>query len=173
MKIWKELKMPQNVWGICAVEDRIVVSVENPNNCVMLRFYDKEGNYFEKQIMHEASRCAALYAISSKSFLFTNNEGNSLFKVDTNNFNPAVSLYNGNMKFPQGVTCDPEGNIYVACLVSNNVLQFDKTGKILREVIHDDPAVQNPYGIRVKKLGNNIKLILTTKGKLLIYHFMQ
>lgn len=174
MKIWKELKMPQNVWGICAVEDRIVVSVENPKNCLMLRFYDKEGNYFEKQIMHEASRCAALYAISSKSFLFTNNEGNSLFKVDTNNFNPAVSLYNGNnMKFPQGVTCDPEGNIYVACLVSNNVLQFDKTGKILREVIHDDPAVQNPYGIRVKKLGNNIKLILTTKGKLLIYHFMQ
>lgn len=74
MKIWKELKMPQNVWGICAVEDGIVVSVENPNNCLMFRFYDKEGNYFEKQIMQEASRCAALYAISSKSFLFTNNE---------------------------------------------------------------------------------------------------
>lgn len=174
MKIWKELKMPQNGWGICAVEDRIVVSVDSPNNCLIFRFYDQEDNYFERQIMHKVSRCGAMYAISSESFLFTNNEENSLFKVDTNNFKPAVQIYNGNdMKFPQGVTCDPEGNIYVAGFVSNNVLQFDKNGNILREIIHNDPAVQNPYGIRVKKLGDDIKLILTTKGKLLVYHFMQ
>lgn len=172
MKIGKEFKIPQNVWGICAVEDRIVVSFDSPNNCLMFRFYDQEDNYFERQI--SVSRCGAMYAIAKESFLFTNNEENSLFKVDTNSFKPAVKLYNGNnMKFPQGVTCDPDGNIYAACLVSNNILQFDKNGNILREIIHNDPAVQNPYGIRVKKLGDDIKLILTSKGKLLVYHFMQ
>lgn len=172
MKIGKEFKIPQNVWGICAVEDRIVVSFDSPNNCLMFRFYDQEDNYFERQI--SVSRCGAMYAIAKESFLFTNNEENSLFKVDTNSFKPAVKLYNGNnMKFPQGVTCDPDGNIYAACLVSNNILQFDKNGNILREIIHNDPAVHNPYGIRVKKLGDDIKLILTSKGKLLVYHFMQ
>lgn len=77
------------------------------------------------------------------------------------------------MKFPIGVTCDPNGNVYVACFESNNVLQFDENRKFIREIIKADPAVKNPFGIRVKRLGDSVKLILTTQGKLLIYHFMQ
>ena len=77
------------------------------------------------------------------------------------------------MQKPIGVTRDPSGNIYVACFGSHNVLQFNKNGNFIREIIHTDPAVQSPYGIRVKRLGDDIKLILTTKGKVLVYRFSE
>lgn len=77
------------------------------------------------------------------------------------------------MKLPIGVTCEPNGNVYVACFGSNNVFQFNKNGIFIREIIQTDAEVQNPYGIRVKRLGDEVKLILTTQGKLLVYHFMK
>ena len=66
------------------------------------------------------------------------------------------------MKYPIGVNRDPNGNIYVVCYFSHNVLQINKKGNFIREIIHTDPAVQNPIGIRVKRLGDDIKLMLTT-----------
>lgn len=77
------------------------------------------------------------------------------------------------MKYPIGVTRDPNGNVYVACFESNNVLQFDENGKFIREIIKADPAVKNPFGIRVKGFGDDVKLILTTQEKLLVYHFVK
>lgn len=77
------------------------------------------------------------------------------------------------MKYPIGLTCDPEENIYVACFGSNNILQFNENGEFLRDIIHNDSTLKNPYGMRVKGLGDNIKLIVTTTDKLLIYRFMQ
>lgn len=77
------------------------------------------------------------------------------------------------MKYPIGLTCDPEENIYVACFGSNSILQFNGNGTFLREILHKDLSLQNPYGIRVKGLGDNIKLIVTTMDKLLIYRFKQ
>ena len=72
---------------------------------------------------------------------------------------------------PIEVTRDPNGNIYIACHDAHNVLQFNKNGNFIREIIHTDPAVRHPYGIRVKRLGDDIKLLLTTKGKVLVYRF--
>ena len=69
------------------------------------------------------------------------------------------------MKYPIEVARDPNGNICVVCYGSHNFLQLNKNGYLIREIIHTDPAVQNPYGIRVKRLGDDIKLMLTTKEK--------
>lgn len=77
------------------------------------------------------------------------------------------------MERPIGVTCDPNGNIYVACFGSNNVLQFDENGKFLREIIRKDSGFQMPYGKWVKILGDGFKLILATRQKLLVYNFIE
>lgn len=171
----KELKMPQNVWGICAVEDKIVASIETQGHGQVFRFYDHEGNYSdEHEIAQGESQCGTLHATTSKCILFTHPSGNSIFSVDPDNSEGATKLYSGNnMKYPIGLTCDPEENIYVACFGSNNILQFNGNGKFLREILHKDLSLQNPYGIRVKGLGDNIKLIVTTMDKLLIYRFKQ
>lgn len=76
------------------------------------------------------------------------------------------------MNQPIGVTCDPNGNIYVACFGSMNVLQFDGNGKFIREIIQKDSSLISLYGLRVKTLGDGVKLILTKGNKLLVYHFM-
>lgn len=167
--------MSQNAWGLCVYEDRIVVSIESKDNSQEFRFYDQVGNYCEDHTVTQgSSECGAVLATSRKSLLFTHHNGHSLFSVDINLSKTASTLYQGNnMKFPIGVTCDPNGNVYVACFESNNVLQFDENRKFIREIIKADPAVKNPFGIRVKRLGDSVKLILTTQGKLLIYHFMQ
>lgn len=172
---WKELKMLQNVWGICAVEDKIVASIESQSHGQVFRFYDQEGKYSkEHEIAQGTSQCGTLHAKSSKCIIFTHPSGNSIFSVDPNNSEGANKLYGGNnMKYPIGLTCDPEENIYVACFGSNNILQFNENGEFLREIIHNDSTLKNPYGMRVKGLGDNIKLIVTTTDKLLIYRFMQ
>ena len=75
------------------------------------------------------------------------------------------------MKYPIAVTRDPNGNVYVACFSSNNVIQFNKNSNFIRQIINTGPAVQSPYEIRVKRLGDDIKLRLTIKGKVLVYRF--
>lgn len=77
------------------------------------------------------------------------------------------------MKSPIGLACDPEGYTYVACFGSNNVLQFNENLNVVGEIIQKDSAVQRPYGIRVRRLGEDMKFILTSGEKLLLYHFMQ
>lgn len=175
ISIVKEFKMSQNAWGICAIEARIVVSITSQSNGQVFRFYDQEGNICEEhEILQGASYAGAVLATSNKSLIYTHHGGNSLFSVDISKSKSADIVHRGNnMERPIGVTCDPNGNIYVACGGSNNVLQFDENGKFIREVIKADSAVTNPYGIRVKRLGDDVKLILTTEGKLLVYQFME
>lgn len=175
VSIVKELKMPQKAWGICAIEARIVVSIGNQSNGQVFRFYDKEGNYCEEhKIPQGAPYASAVLATSNKCLFFTHHGGNSLFSVDISKSKSASPVYQGNnMERPIGVTCDPNGNVYVACNGSRNVLQFDKNGKFIREIIQKTSAVQILYGIRVKRLGNDVKLILTSQEKLLVYHFMK
>lgn len=169
------MKISQNAWGICVFEDIIVVSMENQLNGQEFRFYDQEGNYYEEYaIIPGSSQCGAVIAASKKSLLFTHHHGHFLFSVDMNVSKTASTVYEGdNMKFPVGVTRDPNGNVYVACFGSNNVLQFDENRKFIREIIKPDLAVTHPLGIRVKRLGGGIKLILTTKDKLLVYYFVK
>nr|XP_034329855.1 E3 ubiquitin-protein ligase Midline-1-like [Crassostrea gigas] len=175
VSIVKELKMPQNAWGICAIEARIVVSIGNQSNGQVFRFYDKEGNKCEEhEIPQGASYASGVLATTRKDLLYTHHSGDSLFSVDISKSKSASPVYQGNnMERPIGVTCDPNGNVYVACNGSKNVLQFDKNGKFIREIIQQTSAVQEMYGIRVKRLGNDVKLILTSQGKLLVYHFMK
>lgn len=171
----KELKISQNAWGICVYENIIVVSMENKLNGQVFRFYDQEGNYCEEYtISPGSSQYGGVIATSKKSLLFTHHLGHFLFSVDMNVSKTASTVYKGdNMKYPIGVTRDPNGNVYVACFESNNVLQFDENGKFIREIIKADPAVKNPFGIRVKGFGDDVKLILTTQEKLLVYHFVK
>lgn len=173
--VWKEMKMPENVWGVCSVEDKIIASIETQSCSHVFRMYDQEGTYCgEYEITQGASKCGAVHATSSKCLLFTHPSGNSIFSIDLHNSEPATKLYSGNnMKYPIGLTRDPEENIYVACFGSNNILQFNKKGEFLREIINKDSTLKNPYGMRVKGLGDNIKLIVTTMDKLLIYRFIQ
>ncbi|XP_052705479.1 E3 ubiquitin-protein ligase Midline-1-like [Crassostrea angulata] len=177
ISIVKELKMPQNAWGICAIEDRIVISVERPqgNAGQVFRFYDQEGNYCkEHTITPGSSNCGAVLATSNKCLFYTHHGGNSLFSVDISKSKSASAVHQGNnVKKPVGVTCDPNGNVYVACYGSKNVLQFDKNGNFIREIIQEESAVHSLFGIRVKRLGGDVKLILSTYETLLIYHFMQ
>lgn len=125
--------MPQKVWGICAVEDKIVASIETQGHGQVFRFYDHEGNYSdEHEIAQGESQCGTLHATTSKCILFTHPSGNSIFSVDPDNSEGATKLYSGNnMKYPIGLTCDPEENIYVA----SNILQFNGNGKFLREIL--------------------------------------
>ena len=51
------------------------------------------------------------------------------------------------------------------------IMSFNKNGDFIREIIHTDPAVRNPRGIRVKRLGDDIKLMLTTGNKVLVFSF--
>lgn len=167
--------MSQNAWGICVYEDIIVVSIEGKLNDQMFRFYDQEGNYYEEHsITAGSSQYGSVLATSRKSLLFTHHDRHFLLSVDINLSKKASTVYQGNnMKHPIGVTRDPNGNVYVACFGSNNVLQFDENRKFIREIIKADPAVTHPFGIRVKRLGGGIKLILTTKDKLLVYYFVK
>lgn len=170
-----ELKEPQNVWSICAIEDRFLASIGDQQNGQIFRFYDLKGNLCEEHMITVGfSECSALHATSNKSLLFTHHNGHSLYSVDVSESKlqlPSMVYQGNNMNRPIGVACDPNKNIYVACFGSNNVLQFDANGKFLREIIKADSAVKQPYGIRVKILGDNVKLILATQGKLLVYEF--
>ena len=171
--VWKELIISSNVNGICTEGERIILSTGKQGGGQMFRYYDLEGNGCgEREVAEGGSTCGAINAIPREPLLFTYHHGHTLFSVDLNGAGSATKLYEGwRMKFPIGVTRDPNGNIYVACFGSNNVLQFNENGNFIREIIHTDPAVQSPYGIRVKRLGGDIKLMLTTGGKVLVYRF--
>lgn len=170
--ILKELEMPR--MGHLCYWEQIRSLYQKSGKGQVFRFYDQELNYFEKQVFQGASIGGAILATSMRSLLFTYHDGNSLFSVDINNSKPAIKLYHKNdMKSPIGLACDPEGYIYVACFGSNNVLQFNENLNVVGEIIQKDSAVQRPYGIRVRRLGEDMKFILTSGGKLLLYHFMQ
>nr|XP_022336108.1 uncharacterized protein LOC111132575 [Crassostrea virginica] len=171
--VWKELKTSSNVWGICTEKQRIILSTERQGDGHVFRFCDLEGNSCgECEVSVGSSDTGAINTAPGEPLLFTFYRGNSLFSVDLNVAGSATKLYEGGkMKNPIGVTRDPNGNIYVVCYRSNNVIQFNKNGNFIREIIHTDPAVQYPYGIRVKRLGDDIKLMLTTGGKVLVYRF--
>ncbi|XP_022337744.2 uncharacterized protein LOC111133561 [Crassostrea virginica] len=171
--VLKELNTSSNAWGICVEKQRIILSTEKQGGGQVFRFYNLEGNSCgEREVNVGGFYCGAINATPEEPLLFTHHAGNSFFSLDLNVAGSATKFHKGeNMKCPIGVTRDPNGNIYVACYGSNNVLQFNKNGDFIREIIHTDSAVQNPYGIRVKRLGDDIKLMLTTKGKVLVYSF--
>ena len=171
--VWKELKTNFNAWGICADKERIILSTETQDGGLVFIFYDKEGNICgERKVGVGRSFCGTINATSGEPLLFTYHDGHSLFSVNLNDTRPAIKLHGkGNMLNPIGVTRDPNGNIYVACFASHNVLQWNKNGIFNREIINTDKNVRSPYGIRVKRLGDDIKLFLTSKGKVLIYRF--
>ncbi|XP_078311137.1 E3 ubiquitin-protein ligase Midline-1-like [Crassostrea virginica] len=171
---WKELNTSSNSWGICTEKQRIILSTEKQGGAgQVFRFYDLEGNSCgEREVNVGNSGCGAINATPGQPLLFTHHDGNSLFSLDLNVAGSATKLHEGkNMKYPIGVTRDPNGNIYVVCYFSHKVLQFNKNGNFIREIIRKDLAVQLPIGIRVKRLGDDIKLMLTTKGKVLVYRF--
>ena len=172
--VWKELNTSSISWGICTEKQRIILSTEKQGGAGhVFRFYDLEGNSCgEREVIVGRSNTGAINTAPGEPLLFTHHSGHSLFSLDLNVAGSATKLHEGgNMKYPIGVTRDPNGNIYVACYDSHNVLQFNKSGNFIREIIHTDPAVRCPYGIRVKRLGDDIKLILTTGGKVLVYRF--
>ena len=170
--VWKELKTSSVAWGISAEKGRIVLHTEKQGSGVVFRFYDLEGNSCgEREIAIENSTCGTIHASSGEPLLITRFSGHSLFSVDLNNTGSALKLYQStNMQSPLGVTRDPSGNIYVACYDSNNVLQFNKNGKFIREILSRDQNVQSPHGVRVKKLGDDTKLILINNGRQLLFY---
>lgn len=170
----KELPMVGNAWGICAVDEKLIVSLSVSNGQIF-KVYDKEGNHCEEhRVTQGDSYCSAIHAVSSKSVLYTNHRGHSVSSTNLNNAGTATTskLHAGNgMRNPIGVTCDPEGNIYVACYDSHNVFQFNPSGKFIRQILQQNSEVQHPYGIRVKYLEDDIKLLLTCQGEIMIYQF--
>ena len=137
----------------------------------MLRFYDLEGNSCGEREVNVGSS-GPITTAPGEPLLFTYYSGHSLFSLDLNVAGSATKLHEGgHIKSPIGVTRDPSGNIYVACSNSHNVLQFNEKVNFIREIIHTESAVRHPYGIRIKRLGDDIKLLLTTKGKVLVVRF--
>ena len=172
--VWKELKTSPNIWGICAEKGRVILHTEKKGGGVVFRFYDLDANSCgEREIFIENSRCGAINASSGKPLLFTHFVGNSLFSFDLNGTGSEIKLYeSGNMQRPIGVTRDPNGNIYVVCYGPNNVLQFNKNCNFIREIISRDQNVRSPHGVRVKKLGDDIKLILiNNERQIFVYRF--
>ncbi|XP_062578322.1 uncharacterized protein LOC134240247 [Saccostrea cucullata] len=81
----KELQLPGNAWGVCTVDDKIIVSSgkeESKNTKQVFRVYDEEGNNFEEHHMHDGAtgsnrihqfRADICYILFTLTILFTRN----------------------------------------------------------------------------------------------------
>ncbi|XP_061170073.1 uncharacterized protein LOC133179301 [Saccostrea echinata] len=168
----KELKLPHNAWGICTFDGKIIVSLAETTKSQVFRVYDEEGNYTEEHHSYDNSSCNGIHAISDRYLLYTIHSNNSVYSKDLSNTEASTKLCKSSeMSNPIGITSDSEGNLYVVCYRSSYVFQLDPNGKFIRKIIQNDPAVQNPYGIRVTLFCDGIKLLLTSGGKILIYNF--
>src|SRR4029077_3043811 len=67
---------------------------------------------------------------------------------------------NGHFRFPEGVTCDKEGRIYVADSGNNRVQVFDAGGKFIKSL-----PVPEPYAVAVHK-GNGAIYVASFEYKL-------
>jgi hypothetical protein len=174
IKILKEVTMTINPQGISAVDEKFTVALTVSSGQVF-RIYDKDGNFCEEHKVTKGDiNTSGIHAISSLSLLYTSFQSHSLLAATLNNSGATTTrkLHEGNgMRNPIGVTCDPERNIYVACYSSRNVFQFDPSGKFIRKIIDQHPDVLGSYGIRVKYFDDDVKLLLTCQGKILIFRF--
>ena len=73
------------MWGLCAEEQRIILSTNKQGGGQLFRFYDLEGNPCGKRDVNEGdSTCGALNATSGEPLLFTQHSGHALFSLDLN-----------------------------------------------------------------------------------------
>ncbi|XP_062566727.1 transcription intermediary factor 1-beta-like [Saccostrea cucullata] len=77
------------------------------------------------------------------------------------------------LSYPLGVSCDPDGNIYIVGCSTNNVLQMNMNGEFVRQILSKDKdkAIDNPMAVRVAVMGSRPRLLLTCQNEVRLYNF--
>ncbi|CAC5386289.1 unnamed protein product [Mytilus coruscus] len=73
------------------------------------------------------------------------------------------------IKRPYNVTTDGNGNTYVVCTLSHNVVVVSSDGKYHKEIEIQKDDLRDPTGIHYDKSGNSLLVFNRTSGKVLLF----
>ncbi|XP_052062277.1 uncharacterized protein LOC127702207 [Mytilus californianus] len=104
-----------------------------------------------------------------KNRLFlTNAFNNTLCCCDL--FGSVIWIFNDDtMKYPFGITTDGNGNVYLTCNDSSNVIAISSDGKHHKEILNEDDGLRRPSGICYDKLNDRLLVCDEGNGQAFLY----
>ena len=113
--------------------------------------------------------CAYVITIGN-NICFTNSDQNSVTLVDSA-LNIIWKFEDRTMlRFPQGITADGDGNVFITGCFSNNVVFISADGRKIKQVLGLDDGLWSPRGIHYNR-SRDILLVANEVGSVFLYNF--
>ncbi|XP_063410063.1 E3 ubiquitin-protein ligase TRIM71-like [Mytilus trossulus] len=159
-EIQRFISMSEDCYGLSLAGESLVVSLDDPT----FQFVNLSGKVVSSVWKADyADYCC----VHNNKLYYATSSGDSVFEAKLNG-DIVWKSYCQKYDFPDGITTDASGNVFVACKSSKKVLVFGKDGKDFRVLLTKENGLNNPRAIHYKR-EMNILLVCNLSGQCFLY----